>query len=183
MVDNAPSTSKDGRTIHVQGVSRATVWAVLAAAATTDYAANDVISNSAAAGVVITFSNVVAAPGGSGTIESAIVLCQSTQVTHNMRLYLFNSATLTAQLNDNAANTAIAHADYSKSLKYLDFPNLSTKGGDTDSVITPGSGNTPLHFVCAEGSRNIYGILVPLAAITAEVAGHEYLIGLDIIQD
>ncbi len=179
MVDNSAATSRDGRTIHVQGDAKVSVNAIKTVLATMDYAANDVISD----GSIWTFENMAAIEGGSGQIEKSLCLCQSTQVTHSMRLYLFNSDSLTATLTDNAANTAPAIADYSKALGYINYPALSTKGGATESLVTPGEGKLPLSFVCAKGSRHLYGILITLDAITAEVADHQYAIAHEVRQD
>ena len=69
-------TDPKGRDISIVGVSRVYVTQTIAIPATTNYAAEDVLSNSASAGTYGTFSNVVSEKGGSGSIKGAICLAQ-----------------------------------------------------------------------------------------------------------
>jgi len=175
-------TDPKGRLISVSGVSRVSVSTTVAVPATTDYAAEDVLSDSASAGTSWTFSNVVAEEGGSGTIVNALCICQTTQVTHRPTLYLYNVVP-TSNLNDNAGNAAPSWTDRAGYIGKITFPALSDKGGATETEVNPGSGGLPKPFVCGVTLRDIYGILITEDAITAESAGHSYLINLLIDQN
>ena len=58
------------------GTAKTTISVTKALAAAADYGANDVLSESASAGTVWTFSSVVSANGGTGTIVKAIALLE-----------------------------------------------------------------------------------------------------------
>ena len=178
----SPETDPKGRTIQVTGVSRVSVSDTIAVPATTDYAAEDVLSDSATVGTYLTFEDVVAEEGGSGTITSAIVICQTTNVTHRPTLYLYKAAP-TSNLNDNAANAAPAWADREGYIGKILFPALSDKGGATETEVVPGEGEVPKPFTCGNGLRDIYGILITEDAITSEVATHSYFISLLVDQN
>lgn len=168
---------KKGRTIFISGTARKLVSTTVAIAATTNYAAEDVLSNSASVGTYWTFSDVASEVGGSGTIISAVCICQTTNVSHRVTLYLYHTAP-TSNLNDNAANTAPAWADRAGYLGEINFPALNDRGGATKTQVMPGEGGMPLPFQCAEASAAIYGILITEEAITSEVAGASYIISL-----
>ena len=176
-------TAKDGRSVSVVGTCLREISQVVSIPATTDYAANDVLSDSASAGSAWNFADVVPITGGSGTIEGAICILQTTNITPLFTLYLFR-ATPTSQLNDNAANTAVIWADRANYIGKIDIPTLESLGAAAaDGESVPGSGNLPKKFVCAENDNDLYGILVTRAAITGEVATHSIYIKLLIRQD
>ena len=138
-------------------------------AATTDYAAKDVLSNSATAGRSFAFDNAVRKKGGTGTIEKAIAYCSVTGLTPRITLYLFN-AKPTGTLNDNAANNSPVLADHPSFEGQIDFLAAEDLGGGSTSVVTVGTyGNLALPFHCAE--KTLYSIAVTRDAITGEVAG------------
>lgn len=177
--------SPTGQTVKPVGLSMVRVSTTKAIVAAGDYAAQDVISNSTSAGTAWTFSDVVKYDGGSGTIVKAIVLCQTTNQAHGVTLYLFN-ATPTGALNDNLANTNPLYADASKYIGKIEFPafgDLGDASAASDSWVVPGVGGCPLPFICAVGANDIYGVLVARDAFTNEVAGHSYIIILQIAQD
>jgi len=179
---NVPSTSKDGRIVQVFGNSLHKVSTVVSVPATTDYADNDVLSDSASAGTAWTFSDVVQHEGGTGTIVGAIVICETTDLTQGTMLFLFK-ATPTSNLNDNAANTAVLWADRENYIGRLTFAALSDIGGVSEAQLVSGAGGLPLPFLCAENDNDIYGILATTDAITGEIAGHDYMIILLIKRD
>ncbi|MCH7553548.1 MAG: hypothetical protein IIC82_06100 [Chloroflexi bacterium] len=162
-----------------------TVSVTKALAAAGDYAANDVLSESASAGTVWTFGSVVRANGGSGTIVKAIALLETTALTPGITLFLFSVAP-TSALNDNVANTAVLHADQANFIGRITFPAMADLGtGDSEALATPSlaTGNLPLAFNVASGDRAIYGIAVTRDAITGEVATDELIIKLTIERD
>jgi hypothetical protein len=167
------------------GTDKVTVSVTKALAAAGNYTANDVMSESASAGTVWTFSAIVSGNGGSGTIVKAIALFETTALTPGLTLFLF-SATPTAALNDNVANTAVLHADEANFVGRITFPAMADLGtGDSEAIVTPSlaTGNVPLAFNCAPGDSALYGIVVTRDGITGEAAGDDLIIKLLIERD
>lgn len=147
-------------------------------AAVGDYAAEDVLSESASAGTAWSWA-ATKLKGGFGYISKAQVICEVTGLTPALTLYLFKD-TPTCNLNDNVANTALLHADLDNYIGKIDFPAMEDLGtGDSETLATPGTyGNLPLSFVCALDDTTIYGVLVTHGAITDETADMEISINL-----
>ena len=163
-----------------KGLIDVSVTKALAAAG--DYAAGDVLSESVSTGTAWTFSGVVKQNGCSGEITKAQAICETTALTPRLTLYLF-TATPTAQLNDNAANTALLHADLANYVGKIDFVAMEDLGGDSETIATPSTlGNLPLSFTCASDANDLYGILVTRDAITGESAGDDMTVNLTIEQ-
>ena len=136
-------------------------------AATTDYAAEDVLSDSG--GTTWQFKSITDESGGGGTIWMMKCQCSTTALAPRITLYLFD-ATPTSALTDNAANTAVAAADQERYLGKVDFLAWEDLGGLSESIVTPSTyGNLPILFVLASG-RTIHGIAVTRDAITGEAA-------------
>lgn len=135
---------------------------------TTAYAAEDVISESTTAGTVWTFSDVVGFGGRGGLITKAIVQTDEGALTPQLSLLLFNAAPTTANLNDNAANTAPDYDDVGKFVGVIDFPAMTDLGGDSSWAVASLSADNdlPLAFKCADADVNLYGILVAQGALT-----------------
>ncbi len=126
--------------------------------ANTTFAANTVLS----ANVAWNFANVTEIVGGTGYIVKAEAIAQA-NITPRLKLFLFNSGTLTCNVNSNVASNAPAHADLAKvvSAQGIDFPALENYGGDSYSAATPSTvGNLPLSFQCASDSNCLYGIVM-----------------------
>jgi hypothetical protein len=153
-----------------------TVRVTKAVAAAGNYTAEDVISNSATAGVAWEFKNV----GGSGYITKAQVQCETTAQVQRLTLYLFK-ATPTSALNDNVANTALLHADLDNYIGRIDFPAMEDLGGDSETLATPSTyGNLPLMFESEPSTGSIYGILVTRDSFTNENGTDDYSIALTV---
>ncbi len=138
-------------------------------AATTDYAAEDVLSNAASDGSYFTFEGMAKKANGSGTIEKAIAFISTTSLTPRVTLFLFRQPP-TSNLNDNAANTAVSTNDYPVSAGWLDFLAMEDLGGMSQSILVPGYGNMPLKYKTMN-STSLYGIAVVRDAVTGETAG------------
>ena len=151
-----------------------------ALAATTDYAAEDVLADAGA--TAWRFRNVVSVEQGSGVIVQAQALLTTTALTPRVTLYLFE-ATPTATLTDNAANTALLAADLINRVGRIDFLAMEDLGtGMSESVITTSTyGNLPVYFTLESG-RDLYGIAVTRDAITGEAAGMKLTFKLSILQ-
>ncbi len=167
------------RPIRIRAVQQlATVSVTKALAAAGDYDIEDVMSESASAGTAWTFSDVVKVKGGKGYITKAQVICETTNLTPQLTLYLF-STTPTCNLNDNVANTSLFHNDLDNYIGKIDFPAMEDLGGDSESLTTLSTyGNLPLEFNCALNATNLYGVLVTRNAITGETAGMDMTISL-----
>ncbi len=128
--------------------------------ANTTYAANTVMSDSASAGAVWNFANVTEIVGGTGYIVKAQAIAQA-NTTPRLRVFLFNSGTLTCNVNSNVASNAPAHADLAKYIGGIDVPALENYTGDSYSIATPSTaGNLPLAFQCASDNNCLYGIVM-----------------------
>ena len=161
--------------VHTVSVTKALV-------AAGDYAAEDVLSESATAGTVWTFSAIARSNGMGGYITKLHAICKTTGLTPRLTLFLFKAAP-TSNLNDNVANTALLHADLANYIGKVDLPSMEDLGGDSEAVATPSTvGNLPLAFTCAAGADDLFGILVTRDAITGEVAGDDMVIRLSVEQ-
>ncbi len=176
------TVSRSGKDVKVIGQAMVTVSDIMTVLATTDYTANDVVSDGAIGSLDITGLG----PGGSGTIRKALLTNENTQAAHSIRTYLYNSTGITSVLTDNAANTGPTLADVlaGYALGWIDFPAFTTKGtGPTQALVVPGRGNVPLSFQCSEGSTTLYYIHITLDTFTNEVANARYILSLDIQKD
>lgn len=146
-----------------------------------NYAAEDVLSDSATVGTAISFTGIAKTKGGGGYITRASILCSVTALTPRLTLFLFN-VTPTCTLNDNAANTAVVAADQANCVGWIDFRGMEDLGtGMSQTIATPGSsGNLPLAFICASGDDTLYGVLVTRDAITDEAASMTVQISLTV---
>ena len=169
------------RPIRIRAVQQLVSSSVTKAlAATGDYAAEDVLSESASAGTAWTFSGMTKLKGGFGKITKAQAICETTGLAPRLVLYLF-SATPTCNLNDNAANTALLHADLANYIGRIDFSAMEDLGGDSEAIETEGTyGNLPLAFNCALDSTSLYGVLVTRDDIEGERAGDDMTIKLTV---
>uniref|UniRef100_A0A6M3L5H3 Uncharacterized protein n=1 Tax=viral metagenome TaxID=1070528 RepID=A0A6M3L5H3_9ZZZZ len=164
----------------------ASIYEVLvtkALAADTNYAAEDVLSNSTSAGTPWTFSAVTERNGGSGYITKAVASWETTALTPRLSLFLYN-ATPASVDNDNTAHDGATDADViaGKFVGRIDFPSLSDLGGNSEAIATPNIPNSglPMSFTCASDADDLIGILVTRDAITGETATDNMTIILSI---
>ena len=151
----------------IEGKRLVTVTLTKALAAAAIYHAEDVISESAAAGTDWDFTAVAKVNGGTGYIVKAQALSETTAVTPRLTLFLFNAAP-TCAVNDHAANTAVLHADKANYVGRVDFAAMEDLGtGDSGTIATPSTaGNLPLAFQCATAADDLFGVLVTRDAFT-----------------
>lgn len=132
-------------------------------AAAGDYAANDVLSDSASAGSPISFANAVPVAGMAGTIFAATFAAE-VEILPRIRLHFFaatpNASTV---VNDNVA-FSIVDADQENYLGFMDFETAADVGGisfaRSQGVLVP--------FYCA--GTTLYAIAQTLDAFTNETA-------------
>ena len=142
-------------------------------AAAGDYAAEDVLSESATntVGTPFTFPGVGRTNGGAFRITQAIALLSTTALTPRLTLYLFTTMP-SSELDDNAANTAVATVDREGYVGRIEFPAMTDLGGNSEAVAMLDTGsNLPLEGVCAPKDTRLFGIAVTEDAITGEAAG------------
>lgn len=149
-------------------------------AAAGDYAANDVMSESASAGTswIFTLEGIQ-----SGWIEKVVAICSTTALTPRLTLQLYTEPP-TCALNDNVANTGCIAADTDNYIGYVDLPAMRDLGtGQSEAIATPNSSsaNLPLSFLAPKG--RLYGIIVTRDAITDEAANMNLSLSLHIRED
>lgn len=148
------------------------VSATLTCAAAGNYAANDVISQSATsdAGVALTLSNVVNRAGKTAILDSISAVCSEDSVVWRLRLhfYDYSPAAADVEMDDNVAfdfaKTATGAAGY---LGYIDLPAMADRGtamahAQLDSIRR--------QFKCKAGSKHLYMLPETLDAETNETA-------------
>ena len=136
-------------------------------AAAGDYAANDVVSNSAteSAATAWTFEGMAPDVGKAGCIFSASIACSEDDVSGSrFRLFLLNEQPAPGTvLADNAA-LALDAADRDKIVAYIDFPAMI----DVGSFSMSQSVGTNYGYYTAD---KLYGVLQILDAEADEAAG------------
>lgn len=151
---------------------------ILAAAG--DYAAADVMSNSATAADALPFKFDV---GYSGVIEKAIAGTSETAETFRIALKLYSQKP-SCILTDNVKNTGVLKADWPFYIGTIDFMALEELGdvGHSEAVVTTSTvGNLPLPYICPDGI--MYGVAVTRDATTTESIGMTLAFKLQIRQD
>jgi hypothetical protein len=136
-------------------------------AAATAYDAEDVISESASAGTVWTFSNAIKSNGGKGCVSKVVITSETTALTPRLVLFLYK-ATPTCASNDHAANTAPVYADVANLIGVIEMPAMTDRGtGNSYTVATPSTyGNVPLEFECTIDDADIIAVVMALDAFT-----------------
>jgi hypothetical protein len=162
-----PMSPQIDETILAVGKRMKVVSVTKALAAAAIYDANDVISESAAAGTIWTFAALAKQDGGSGYITKANIISESENVTPKLTLFLYTAAP-TGALNDHAANTNPDAADLANYIGKIDFPAMESLGTtDSTTMCTPStSGGLPIAFTCAVASDDLFGVLVTRDAFT-----------------
>ena len=145
-----------------------------AVAAAGDYAAADIVSNSATAdaGTAWTFPNT----GRQGVIYDAVCSCSEDSVVWRLRLHLFTKTPTTSEMDDNAAK-AFTEVDRANLLGYIDFQAAGDQGAYS---VAGGSALNKGYFA---PSGQLFGVLETLDAETGETAGMSIEFKLFIRQD
>lgn len=154
-------------------------------AAAGDYAAEDVLSESATdtEGSAFKFEHVARRKGGPFSIRKVVALLTTTALTPRITLYLFTKSP-SSELDDNAANSAVATADRPFYVGRIELPAMTDLGGNSEAIATPDTGsNLPLEGVCAVGDDSLYGIAVTEDAITGEAATMRLMFKMLVRQD
>jgi hypothetical protein len=128
----------------------------------TDYAAGDVVSDSASAGVPMTFARATDGSGEHAIIQQAIIVTSAAVATKpDLELWLFD--TTVASVNDNAA-IAFTDAEMRTLIGVIKFPTadflvgIPTAGAAGNAVCDVQ--NIGMPFNTKPGKNEIYGVLV-----------------------
>lgn len=143
--------------------------AIAAIAAAGDYAALDIISNSATnnAGVPWVIPNPARVAGGQGLITKVVVGFSADTMTARIRLRLFNAAPSLATEQDDNAAYSLALADRLRYLGAIDLPALSDHGAA--SVTEDAALRFP--FATLPLDNTLYAIMQFIDAEANEAAG------------
>lgn len=153
--------------------------ATFVAEAATDYADNDVISNSDTngAGLALEFPSAVGAGGAGKIIGGSINVVASTNVAATMGLQLFSQTPTATELDDNAAEGGVGAADTPYYLGEMLFAAGTDYGAGN---IKPPSTVTPAapFMIRAESGRSVFGRLIMRDADANETAATTIIITL-----
>jgi len=166
------------------GIVTKTVSVTKALESAVAYTAGDVLSetDTNTEGTAWTFSQLFRANGIGGYITKVVALCETTAVTPRLTLFLFK-ATPTCELDDNAANTAVLHADEANYLGSIDLPAMEDIGtGDSQAIATPNtSSNLPLWVDPATAADDLIVVVATRDAFT-NTATNDLIIKITIEQ-
>lgn len=144
-------------------------------AATTDYAAADVVSNSESAGTAWTWTIPAGLRNGSYVITHAEINWSVDALAVSFELDIFRAAPTTSTLNDNATRKVDAD-DRANHHGVIKFETPSDRGEVAVAEAWP---YLPIEYDDLVAGV-IHGILSTLSAFTNESAGMTCYIGLDI---
>ena len=147
-VTEAGALSIGSTTLHVTGAGVFTI--------TLPYGVTGTLTNGTAS---ITGSPKTLLAGVANSLDSGVT-------TGTLTLVLYG---VTCAVNDHATNTADVDADVvlGYSVGRIDFPALTSLGGDSIGLCTPStSGNIPIYFQCDPLDTRLYGILITNSTVT-----------------
>lgn len=149
---------------------------------TTQYTANDVVSNSTTQTLPLVFKNCVRVAGGSGLLYSALMFDSVAAATKaNFDLILFDSAAFTVAV-DNSAGT-VADNEVTGIVAIITF-----NGTDSANVSIPGAncvigaGSIGQAFKCGQSTQDLWGVVVDRGGYTP-ASTERFDFKLSILQD
>lgn len=164
----------------LQIIDGAEISATKSLVAAGNYGGDDVLSESASAGTVWTFSGASLQPGGMGEIVKAVLVAETTALVVALDLFLYNAAP-TCNLNDNVVSDQVLWADRAAFLGKITFPALAADvaGAAAVSQAVPQTAASNIPFTYVTGAaKDIYGVLTSPVAFTNEAAGEDIIIKL-----
>jgi len=147
-------------------------------AAAGDYAAGDVLNDSASAGHAWVIPNAARAAGRGGIIEKVLVTCDVEGMIPRFRLHMFNA--LPGNLNNDNVALVLNEDERDNYLGFIDMPPLQTTGS---SQFSWSQLIDRFPFKCPAGVTDLWFILQTLDAFTNEVAGMIVDVSFVIAQD
>ncbi len=150
-----------------------TVTASLPLASLNAYAANDILTNSTAAGTTFAFPAILRADGAYGYITGAKISFDTTAVTPRTSMFLFNAVPTGGTIRDNVLNLHITATDLAKYQGKIDWVATETlNSGASEALASPSTyGNLPISVKGASGADDLYGVLVTRDIVTLGTGG------------
>jgi hypothetical protein len=134
------------------------------------YGANDEINTSTSVASYLTFTDVVRVAGGKGMITMARLSSNSSAMTSQLRLHLYNSPPTACV--DHAAFIQL-WADDTNYIGYIDFGYRQFAGAGSDMVQNQVSAINMM-FECEAGSKNLYGRTEVVTAGAAPTSAQQF---------
>lgn len=157
--------SVGGHTPEIRGTLNSVSPGIVAAGG--DYAAGNVLSQSASNGIGLpwVFDNAARLAGGTGYVTKLTASLSVAAVTARLRIWLFKVTPATSEMDDRAAFSLDAD-DRASCLGYIDLPAFINAGE------VAWAQNVELHHaITCSGDDKLFGIVQTLDAFTNEVAG------------
>lgn len=129
---------------------------------TTAYTANSTVADSTTVPTVLTFASLARLGGGTGYITKARLLTDQAANVATFRLWLYSVAP--TAINDGAAFT-LRYADRASLVGSIDLGPLAQEGAGSTGALGIDA-TVRLSFVCASGSRALYGLLETRSVFT-----------------
>ncbi len=171
------------KSVAMQSQVTATCNGANTIAAAGDYAANDIISNSATdtQGKAWKFTGLARAASLTGTIIEAKIETSVAGFVPRTRWFLFSADPTTTERDDNAAfgaNGEINSADRAKFLCRFDLPAMIDNGDQSWADLASIN-----RWYQGDASGDVYAIIILLDAATNESAGMSVYPTLRVLQD
>ena len=152
---------------QVKGLMTEVNAQIIRPADTNAYIANDTIADKTSGATIITFASVARRNGGGGYITGLRIGTNKDDFLSQFRLHLFKTAPTV--LSDNAPMTAPLYADIASYLGHITLSTAILQAASSavfaqqDTTIEP---PVAIPYMCADGSRDIYGMLETRIALT-----------------
>ena len=149
---------------------------------TTQYTANDVVSNSTATTELLVFRDCVRFAGGTGQLLSGLMFATTDAATNpNFDLMLFDRPTITLAADNAASTVTDAEIRFFTAAITFDGTNASNVATVGANLII-GASAIAQGFRCADGSRDLYGLVIDRGGYTPASA-EQFRFRLCIAQD
>lgn len=148
---------------------------------TTNYTANDVVSDSTGSTTLITLANAVRANGGNGYIVRVALHTDKISITPGFNIHFFRISNPTRAV-DNSAHKEV-WGDNDDYIGTVALPSLTTPKDIANSTVAKSANSAVrLSFVAASGATSIYA-LVECTANFAPNNGQLFKLYVDIDQN
>lgn len=168
--------------VSAGGITQVVTAGFTRPADTTQYTANDVVSNSTSATELLVFKNCVRAAGGSGILYSGFMFVTTdATVNPNFDLLLFDNSGMTLAVDNSAGTVTDQQARDLVAAITFDGTNASNVATAGANLIV-GATSIGQAFKCAPGSRDLYGVVIDRGGYTPASA-EQFFFKLAILQD
>lgn len=150
---------------------------------TTQYTINDVINESTTVGTILTFTDAGRTVGNSGIINSVQIIDSGNVATKPvLALWLFSAAPATVNDGEEFGPTDAELEDSLIGIVTFSQLRVGDPTANAAGNYVLQAKNENLEFVCADTSKDIYGILQVLNAYTP-LDSEKFTVKLGIFQD